>query len=52
MHYGFSFTIKNTVDAIEPVHSIREHISGFEVIQGNMDDVFLNACGTKREEEL
>jgi multidrug/hemolysin transport system ATP-binding protein len=51
--YGFCFMVKNTVDAIEPVHSIREHISGFEVIQGNMDDVFLNVCGrTLKEEEL
>jgi multidrug/hemolysin transport system ATP-binding protein len=53
MDYGFSFMVKNTADAIEPVYSIREHISGFEVIQGNMDDVFLNACGkTRNEEEL
>jgi multidrug/hemolysin transport system ATP-binding protein len=53
MEYGFQFTVKNTADAIEPVHSVREHISGFEVIQGNMDDVFLNACGrTHREEAL
>jgi multidrug/hemolysin transport system ATP-binding protein len=53
MDYGFKFTVMNTADAIEPVHSIREHISGFEVIQGNMDDVFLNVCGrTRREEEL
>jgi multidrug/hemolysin transport system ATP-binding protein len=53
MDYGFKFTVKNTADAIEPVHSIREHINGFEVIQGNMDDVFLNACGrTGNEEEL
>jgi multidrug/hemolysin transport system ATP-binding protein len=51
MDYGFSFMVKNTADAIEPVHSIREHISGFEVIQGNMDDVFLNACGRTRNEE-
>ena len=42
--YGLSFPIKNTVDAIEPVHSLKEQITGFEVIQGNMDDVFLNAC--------
>jgi multidrug/hemolysin transport system ATP-binding protein len=53
MEYGFQFTVKNTADAIEPVHSVREHINGFEVIQGNMDDVFLNACGrTHREEAL
>lgn len=42
--YGLSFPIKNTVDAIEPVRSLKEQITGFEVIQGNMDDVFLNAC--------
>jgi hypothetical protein len=53
MDYGFKFTVKNTADALEPVYRIREHINGFEVIQGNMDDVFLNACGrTGREEEL
>jgi multidrug/hemolysin transport system ATP-binding protein len=40
MEYGFQFTVKNTADAIEPVYHIREHINGFEVIQGNMDDVF------------
>jgi multidrug/hemolysin transport system ATP-binding protein len=52
MDYGFAFAVKNTADAIEPVHRIRAHISGFEVIQGNMDDVFLNACGRKSEGEL
>jgi multidrug/hemolysin transport system ATP-binding protein len=53
MDYGFTFTVKNTADALEPVYRIREHINGFEVIQGNMDDVFLNACGrTGREEEV
>jgi multidrug/hemolysin transport system ATP-binding protein len=49
MDYGFQFTVKNTADALEPVYRIREHISGFEVIQGNMDDVFLNACSTTRK---
>lgn len=42
--YGMSFSVKGTVNAIEPVNSVRECINGFEVIQGNMDDVFLNAC--------
>jgi multidrug/hemolysin transport system ATP-binding protein len=51
MDYGFKFTVKHTADAIVPVHSIRENISGFEVIQGNMDDVFLNACGRTEDEE-
>ncbi len=42
--FGLSFPIKNTIDAIEPVRSLKEQITGFEVIQGNMHDVFLNAC--------
>lgn len=49
--YGLSFTVKNTSDAIIPVHSVKEHINGFEVIQGSMDDVFLNACGKAFNEE-
>jgi multidrug/hemolysin transport system ATP-binding protein len=43
--YGLSFSVKNTSEAIEPIYRIKENISGFEVIQGSMDDVFLNACG-------
>ncbi len=46
--YGVSFTVKNTVDALEPLNAVRELISGFEVISGSMDDVFLAAC--KRNE--
>lgn len=42
--YGLSFTLKNTIDATEPIYAIKNKISGFEVIQGTMDDVFLNAC--------
>ncbi len=49
--YGLSFGVKNTSDAIETVYSVKDRISGFEVIQGSMDDVFLNACGRKLEEE-
>ena len=43
--YGISFTVKNTSEALEPVYSVKDMISGFEVIGGSMDDVFLNACG-------
>lgn len=43
--YGLSFTVKKTMDALEPIHSLKNHITGFEVLQGSMDDVFLNACG-------
>lgn len=42
--YGLSFSVKGTHKAISPVYSVRELIDGFEVIQGSMDDVFLNAC--------
>ncbi len=42
--YGFSFAVKNTRDSIEPVYALRDLINGYEVVQGNMDDVFLNAC--------
>ncbi len=49
--YGSRFAIKNTKDAMEPLYSVREWLIGFEVIQGSMDDVFLNACGKKLSEE-
>lgn len=42
--YGVSFTVKDTVKALEPVYALKNEITGFEVIQGTMDDVFLNAC--------
>ena len=35
-----------TLDAIGIVEQEKELLQGFEVIQGNMDDVFLNAVGT------
>lgn len=41
--YGISFRIKSTVDPLALIEKARNIISGFEVIQGNMDDVFLNA---------
>lgn len=47
--YGLSFAVANTVDAMEPVYSLKGQITGLEIIQGNMDDVFLNACGKEIE---
>ena len=38
--------LQSTLDAIEIVEKEKESLQGFEVIQGNMDDVFLNAVGT------
>lgn len=43
--------ISKTLDAIPIIESVQNDIDGFEVIQGNMDDVFLNAVGRKPEEE-
>lgn len=44
--YGVSFFVNGTHDAIQPIYQIRDMTDGFEVIAGNMDDVFLNVCGT------
>ncbi len=37
--------IPTTLKALPILEEIRDKLSGFEVIQGNMDDVFLNAVG-------
>lgn len=37
--------LKATVDALPILEKLGEKINGFEVVQGTMDDVFLNACG-------
>ena len=37
--------ISSTMDALPIVEEKKNVLSGFEVIQGNMDDVFLNAVG-------
>lgn len=52
--YGVSFFVNGTQDAIQPIYKIRDMIDGFEVIAGNMDDVFLNVCGNSdtKEEEI
>ena len=38
-------SIPSTMEALPIVGQVKELIKGFEVIQGNMDDVFLNAVG-------
>ena len=37
--------LRDTMEALPIVNALREQIGGFEVIQGSMDDVFLNATG-------
>ncbi len=39
--------LKSTNDAIEILNTVRDNISGFEVVQGTLDDVFVNATGGK-----
>lgn len=42
---GIEVSLKSTVEAIPVIEAVRNKIDGFEVILGNMDDVFLNAVG-------
>lgn len=42
---GLKFSVKETIDALPFIDKVKSGINGFEVIQGNMDDVFLNAVG-------
>lgn len=43
------FSIDNTLAALPILETVKEWIDGFEVIQGTMDDVFLNATGGEKE---
>lgn len=44
--------VDTTMSAIPVLEDSREWISGFEVIQGSMDDVFLNAAGERKEARI
>ena len=43
--------VQSTLKALPLIRKTEDKIEGFEVIQGNMDDVFLNAVGRSLEEE-
>lgn len=43
--------VASTLEAFPLIEKVKDEISGFEVIQGNMDDVFLNAVGRELNEE-
>ena len=51
-NYGVSFRVRSTVDALPAIEKVKSMISGFEVIQGIMDDVFLNAVGSTAEKGM
>lgn len=42
---GVEIALKSTVEAVPIIQAVKDKIEGFEVILGNMDDVFLNAVG-------
>ncbi len=46
---SFIIALSNTLEALSILSLIEESISGFEVIQGSMDDVFLNVTGRELE---
>lgn len=48
--YGLEIAIGSTMDALRVLDTVKNRIQGFEVIQGNMDDVFLNAVGHALED--
>ena len=44
-------TVPSTLKTLPLINEVQDKINGFEVIQGNMDDVFLNAVGRSLMEE-
>ena len=40
------------MDALHILPAVQPYIEGFEVLQGTMDDVFLNITGKTLEEEI
>lgn len=47
--YGARLYLNNSLDAVGIINVLGDSINGFEVIQGNMDDVFLNVTGKEKE---
>lgn len=47
--FGYKITLGNTMEAVAVLDKVRDKISGFECINGSMDDVFLNAAGKSLE---
>ena len=40
-----TISVPSTLEALPIVERVRDHISGFEVLQGTMDDAFLGITG-------
>ena len=46
---GFRITVPGSMAAIPILNALEGEINGFEMVQGSMDDVFLNVTGKKLE---
>lgn len=40
-----TITIPSTLEALPIIERVRDHIAGFEVLQGTMDDAFIGITG-------
>lgn len=47
----FWVSLKDTMEAVAILQQVKEYIEGFEVIQGTLDDVFLNVTGKVLQNE-
>lgn len=44
--------LKATLEAVDLLNETKEWIEGFEVVQGTLDDVFLNITNRDRKEVM
>lgn len=47
----FIVSVKDSMDALEILNAVRPCLCGFEMIQGTLDDVFLNVTGKSLEQQ-
>lgn len=50
--YGYRVMLNDTLSAMSILEKVKNQIEGFECINGNMDDVFLNAVGKELKEDV
>ncbi|MDE6421529.1 MAG: hypothetical protein K2K87_13555, partial [Lachnospiraceae bacterium] len=47
----FILSVKDSMDALEILNAVKPCLCGFEMIQGTLDDVFLNVTGKSLEQQ-
>ena len=47
----FVLSVKDSMDALEILNTVKSCLCGFEMIQGTLDDVFLNVTGKSLEQQ-